>query len=121
MRLGDRIMALLDAMNKKPFELADAIEAPRNTVYGWKEKNRNPSSEYVIPICRFFGITPNELFGYEEVQFGRVDLSDDEEELLDLFRRLDRRGRRAVLHAADLEDDRVRLEGDGAETKGTAG
>ena len=59
MRLGDRIMALLEAKNKKPSELADAIGAPRNTVYGWKEQNRNPSSEYVIPICRFFEITPN--------------------------------------------------------------
>lgn len=116
MRLGDRIMALLEAKNKKPSELADAIGAPRNTVYGWKEQNRNPSSEYVIPICRFFEITPNELFGYDEVQFERIELSDDEEELIDIFRRLDRRGRRAVLHAADMEDDRVRLEGDNAET-----
>lgn len=116
MTLGERVLAIMREKGLTQKELADGIGAPPQTISGWSKKNRSPTADYVIPICRFFKITPNELYGYDEIQFDRIELTDDEEELLDIFRRLDRRGRRAVLHAADMEDDRVRLEGDNAET-----
>ena len=113
MRLGNRVMALLDVVNKKPSELADAIGAPRNTVYGWKEQNRNPSSEYVIPICSFFNMTPNELFGFDATT---AELDDEERELLDHFRALGKIGRRAVLAEVDEQLYRQKLEGDNSKT-----
>jgi transcriptional regulator with XRE-family HTH domain len=32
-----------------------------STVHGWRQDNRNPSSELIVPICDFFGITTNYL------------------------------------------------------------
>ncbi len=113
MRLRDTVLLLLEESRHTQKEFADAIGASPQTLNGWIKKGRDPSPDYVIPICLFFKISPNELFGYDAAT---ATLGEDEAELLQLFRGLDRKGRRAVLHEADVQDDRVKQEGDDAST-----
>ena len=114
MRLGEKVMRLLEQSGRSQKELSKAINAPPPTISGWRQQNRNPTSDYVIPICKFFGITPNELFEYGNAAEG---IDEEELELLAIFRRLDRKGKRAVLHEADVQDDRVGVLGDNAFTR----
>jgi transcriptional regulator with XRE-family HTH domain len=67
MRLGEKTLKLLREQNKKQSDLADAIGAGTSTVAGWKYENRNPSSDMIVPICKFLGISPNELLEYESL------------------------------------------------------
>ncbi len=123
MRLGKKVLDLLDERGRTRAELARALGCKKNTtVEGWKEENRNPSSEYVIPICRFFGITPNELFDWDEASGAEQPsaLSEPLDErvynLLEHYQALDMDGKARVEALAANEHDRVKIEGDKAET-----
>ena len=113
MRLGEKVLTLLKSSGKRKKDLAEKLGTNSTTIIGWEKENRNPSSSMIVPICDFFGITPNELFDFDATTAG---LSEEERELIDLFRGLDRKGRRAVLHEADVQEDRIRLEGDSPKT-----
>lgn len=113
MRLLDRIMQLLADSGRKQKEFADAIGVSPQTLNGWIKKGRDPSAEYVVPICLFFGITPNELFMFDVATIG---LDEREKNLVDHFRALDLDGKAHVESVAAKQHDRVRLEGDSAKT-----
>ena len=113
MRLGEKVLALLESSGKRKKDLAEKLGTNSTTIIGWEKENRNPSSAMIVPICEFFGITPNELFDFDATTAG---LDEEEQELLIMFRGLDRKGRRAVLHEADVQEDRIRFEGDNANT-----
>lgn len=109
MRLGEKVLSLLEISGKKQNEFAEFIGASPKTVNGWKEENRNPSSNLIVPICRFFNITPNDLFEFGEVV---TDLDEREKNLIAHFRALDLDGKSSVEHVALEEHRRVKLEGD---------
>ena len=77
----------------------------------WKASSRNPSSEVIIPICEFLGVSPHYLLTGEESS--SVDLSDFYLELLQWIHKLKPETQRDFLgeirlyakkHPADLED-----------------
>ena len=107
--LYERLSELIRNKGIQQKALAEAIGVSPSSLNGWLTKRRDPPVEYINAICVFLGMTPNELLEFDVSASG---LDDDEKELLDLFRSLDRRGRRAILHEADVQMDRVRLEGD---------
>lgn len=120
MRLGEKTLKLLREQNKKQSDLADAIGAGTSTVAGWKYENRNPSSDMIVPICKFLGISPNELLEYESLPIlGNNDRAikscvcadDDERFLISTFRDLDPPGKRYLLGSAETERRRVLSEG----------
>jgi len=57
MTIRERVIELAKSQDMKQSELADAIKAPRSTVNGWfKSDKRNPSAEYILPICKLFNV-----------------------------------------------------------------
>ena len=107
------MLTLLEKSGRKQNEFAEFIGASPKTVNGWKEENRNPSSNLIVPICRFFKISPNELFEYEGT---KTNMDDRESNLLKHFRALDLDGKATVEAAAVAEHKRVALEGDSEAT-----
>lgn len=102
MRIGERVHILLDEKGKKQKDLADFLGTGTSTVHGWKQGNRNPSSDMLLPICEFFDISIEYLLTGEEKntvkQIGNNnDLSADEADLLSFFRELSRSNQRAIL------------------------
>lgn len=57
LRLGERVHFLLKKYNKSQKELADFLNTKTSTINGWKQPNRNPSSDMIVPICKFFKIS----------------------------------------------------------------
>ena len=102
MRIGERVHILLEEKGKKQKDLADFLGTGTSTVHGWKQGNRNPSSEMLLPICEFFDISIEYLLTGKErntvKQIGNNnDLSADEADLLSFFRELSRSSQRAIL------------------------
>ena len=58
----------------------------QSTLGSWR-KGSQPPADKLDKICQYLGVTPNELFGYETPIF----LTENEKELLDLFKRLPER------------------------------
>lgn len=75
MRIGQRVFDLLEKQSKKQVELANHLGLTTSTVNGWRQENRNPSSDLIIPICKFFNIAPEFLLTGEERQSGSVHVS----------------------------------------------
>ena len=113
MRLGEKVLKMLEESGRKQNEFANAIGVSTKTVSSWKEENRNPSWNLIVPICRFFGTYPNELLEYGKTIY---DIDDRERNLLEHFRALDLDGKAEVETVAKHEHDRVRLEGDNSKT-----
>lgn len=57
----------------------------RSTLEGWKN-GRQPPSDKIPIICEALKITPNELYGYKN-----IELTQNEDELLQAFRKLTER------------------------------
>lgn len=118
MRLGQRVLKLLKEYGYQQNEFALAIGSKPTTVSGWSNENRNPTSELIIPICEFLGISPNELFEFEAaVKLDGKELSDREINLIRHFRELDLDGKAHVESKAAEEHDRIKIAGDSSITK----
>ena len=77
MTIGERILQLLKDKGLKQKDLASHLNTKPSTVNGWNQPNRNPSSELIIPICEFLGVSPEFLLtGKEKVS--TVSISDAE-------------------------------------------
>lgn len=55
MTIGNRVLTLLNEKGLKQKDLADYLGTKPSTVNGWKEPNRNPSSDLIVRICEFLG------------------------------------------------------------------
>lgn len=57
LRIGERVFTLLEQKGHTQSELAAFLSTSRSTINGWKKENRNPSSELIVPICEFLGVS----------------------------------------------------------------
>lgn len=97
MRIGERVLNILEQKGLKQSDLALHLGTKPSTVNGWKNENRNPSCEYIIPICEFLGITTDYLLTGKEPNTislpspsseQNTALTSDENTLIELFRKL---------------------------------
>ena len=57
MTIGNRVLSLLNEKGLKQKDLADYLGTKPSTVNGWKESNRNPSSDLIVRICEFLNVS----------------------------------------------------------------
>lgn len=91
MTIGNRVLSVLKERGLKQKDLAEFLGTGTSTVNGWKEPNRNPSSELILPICEFLGISTNYLLTGTDNGKSTPELNANDKELLDLFRQLPER------------------------------
>ncbi|WP_147539288.1 helix-turn-helix domain-containing protein [Anaerotruncus rubiinfantis] len=95
MRVGERVFQLLKEKGRKQSELANFLNVTYSTVNGWRQPNRNPSSDLILPICEFFDVSPNLLLTGKEKSSS--PLRDDELELLQYYNALPVRDQGKIL------------------------
>ena len=66
MSVGERVLSLLKAKHLKQKDLATFLSVGTSTVSQWKDSNRNPSSELILPICEFLDVSVEYLLSGEE-------------------------------------------------------
>jgi putative transcriptional regulator len=64
--LKNRLEELRKARGIRQEELADALEVSRQTIGSLENGRYNPSIQLAFKIARFFGMTIEEIFIYEE-------------------------------------------------------
>lgn len=102
MSIGERVHTLLEEKGRRQKELADFLGTRASTVNGWKQGNKTPSSELLLPICEFLDISIEYLLTGEQRNTVKQisnnnDLSTDETDLLTYFRELSRSNQRSIL------------------------
>lgn len=89
MTIGNRVLDLLSKKGKKQKDLANYLHTGASTINGWKSENRNPSSDMIIPICEFLGVTCEFLLTGEEKESSiQSILSTEDIEWISLIHRL---------------------------------
>lgn len=86
MTIGNRVLEILNAKGLKQKDLAFYLGTKPSTVNGWKESNRNPSSELIVRICEFLQISYEYLLTGKETSTTTV--SSDDAEWLSLIHQL---------------------------------
>lgn len=86
MSIGTRVLETLNKKGLKQKDLALYLGTKPSTVNGWKEPNRNPSSELIVRICEYLDIS------YEYLLTGKENaatiVSSDDAEWLSLIHQL---------------------------------
>ncbi len=105
MTIRERVIFLSEENHISQKELAASINAPATTVNGWfKNDNRSPSSEYLIPICELFSVSVEWLLTGKEATIAKDDM---EEVLLSSYRLTDVEGKARIIQICMNEKDRI--------------
>ncbi len=97
--IGKRIRALREQRGIKAKELAEAIGASQGNISDWEndKKKSTPTAKSLIAIASFFDVSLDWLMTGEEYSIKQESLSSDENELLQLFRKLSLKNQMKVL------------------------
>lgn len=117
MTITERVYEILNQQGKTQAALAEYVGSTKSSVNYWFKRSGDIPCEFLAPICTFLGVSPNYLITGvpdEVVDTKPHDdtLSEDEVELLRIFRILDREGRTMVLASAYSQRSRVFAQGE---------
>lgn len=108
----NRIKELRKARKMSQAVLADILGVTRSTVSMWEIDKSEPDADMFVRIADLFGVSTDDVLGrvvsadvQKEKPVPKDELSDDERELLQLFRQLNAEAQARLL---DTADDMVR-------------
>lgn len=78
------------------YQLAEQSDIPQSTISSWYRKNQIPTIPSLEKICAAFSITLAQFFTDENAQ--SQTLTEEQQELLHVFNRLQKEQQQAVLH-----------------------
>ncbi len=83
----NNLLSLLEKKGLKQADLCEAIGISSSTMTNWKNRGTDPPAKYIISICEFLNITPYLLLTNKE-NSSQNEISDDELELIDIYKGL---------------------------------
>ena len=72
-KLGEKIKELRKMSGRKQEDLASALGVTSQAISRWEASGGYPDMEMIPAIANYFGITIDELFGYESDRTRKVD------------------------------------------------
>lgn len=100
MKFNDTLRHLLEERNISRKELASALLIAPSTLGNYLQGTREPDFETMIRIALYFGISTDQLLGFQNPK--ELYKSDDERELLHICRALSPDGRRLLIEQGKL-------------------
>ena len=74
MTIGDRLLKLRKERNLSQEDLANELDVSRQTISKWETNQSIPDFDKIVPICRYFGITTDELLtGSKDIVEAKAD------------------------------------------------
>ena len=61
MTIGDRLLKLRKERNLSQEDLANELDVSRQTISKWETNQSMPDFDKIVPLCKYFGITTDEL------------------------------------------------------------
>ena len=116
MTINERIFDILKSQGKTQVALAEYLGSNNSTVGYWFKNGGGIPSDYIVPICQFLAVSPNfVLTGVPDPEPEEApvsDMTEDECELIRVYRQLDREGRTMTLATAYSHRNRLTGAGD---------
>ena len=97
--IADRIRRLRKNAGMTVEAVGAGVGRSGKTISAWETGRNVPSADMLIEICRFFGVNIDYFYPPEVTESRQDDLTDDERELLGLYRSMDPNGREMALCA----------------------
>ena len=91
------LIELLETTGKKSSDLADVCNVQRSAVSNWKSGKNSIDIELIPTICEFFDVSIDAFFSRAKQLQPLEAFSDEEEELIELYRELPSKAQRALL------------------------
>lgn len=85
MQIIDNIIKIMEQKGITAYQLEKDTGIKQSTFWNWKNGSQ-PAADKLQIIILYLGVTPNEIFGYKN-----IELTENEQELLELFRLLPER------------------------------
>lgn len=99
----DRIDSLLNERNLRRADLCRGLNMNESSVRMWWTKNACPSAENAFKVAQFFGVSVEFLItGKNPGDVPNLYLDKSEEELIDIYRSLDKRGKTELYKIAQI-------------------
>jgi len=83
--IADRIKSLREQQNKTQSELARQLGITRSSVNAWEMGISVPSTQYVVELAHIFKVSTDYLLGKTTVRIRPEDLSEEEQEFIQLL------------------------------------
>ena len=100
----EKIFELLQAKGMSQKEFSKLTGISESTISDWKHKRFNPGADKIPVICRVLNISAEELFELDSLEKEegkyRYYLSNDEAEVIDIFRAADKESKKHLLSYA---------------------
>lgn len=88
----DRILDLMNTHKVNAKQLTTKLEISNSAITDWKKGKAKPSTEAVIKLADYFGVTTDYiLLGKEPAVTAEPQLTENEKEILELLHRFDER------------------------------
>lgn len=88
MTICERIFYLIEKKKLKTSDMCKKIGVSTSTTTNWKQRNTDPPSRFIIPICEFLDVDVNYLLTGKTMSQNGIEINREDIELLDLFHRL---------------------------------
>jgi transcriptional regulator with XRE-family HTH domain len=85
MQLIENITHIMAQKNITAYQLEKDTGIKQSTFWNWKNGTQ-PAGDKLQTIISYLGVSPNEIFGYEN-----IELNENEKELLSIFKQLPER------------------------------
>lgn len=104
----DRILIIMKSKNIKQSDLAKALNINKSVIANWKKRHCNPPLEYIPQICKILDISEQFIIHGESEDCNRYYLSNDEAQLIRLFRVSTKQDKNFILRTAiRLSDEKL--------------
>lgn len=97
---ANNIKALRVASRKTQAQVAHDLGVKLERYRSWEQGKRNPTGAMGIKLAEYFGVTTDTVFGSQFAESIHENLSEDEQELIQLYRSLTQDGKQAVITVA---------------------
>ncbi len=103
--LSLKIKELREEAGLSQIDLAAVFGLTQSTVGGWESASRTPKIEMLCKLADYFNVTTDYLLDRAPRAPQQPELTDDEQELLAVYRSLDHKGKRQLFgRAYDLQE-----------------
>jgi len=96
------LIELLEKTGKKRTDLANACGVGKSAVSNWVSGDSSIDVERIPAICEFFEITVDDFFGRSQQLEPTPDLTDNELELIGLYRDMSEKNRSLLIEIAGV-------------------
>lgn len=80
-------LRILNGLSQR--DLAEKIDRSTNTISNWEMEKATPDADVLEKLCQVFGVTPNQLYGWESCK-ELEDFVNEKKELMQQLENLQR-------------------------------